>query len=151
MSLDAADGLDAWSLPQSRSVKAIPFMLSRLETLESRPSSRDQSFVEEDNPFMRRLPTPSQMSLSDEAMGLSPTNNGSGAVVPTQNGRNDPNSAWEQRRSNLLLPQQSTTSMFSLSRSESQGKLPNKSSEGLLARQLRGLSVEREKHAEQVE
>jgi hypothetical protein len=146
MSLDAADGMDDWTLPASRSVKAIPFMLNGLETVDSRPSSRDQSSIEAGNPFLQRLQSPRQMSLSDEDMGLSPTSGG--LAMPTRSGRNDPNSAWQERRANPLLAPQHTSTSFSLSKGASPSQLPNKSSEGLLARQLRGLSVERERHEE---
>ena len=111
------------------------YMLHKLETVESRPSSRDQGSVASDDPFMRSLPAPSKLSLSDKDMDVSPTS-----------GRNDPNSAWQERRANSLLSGQEPL-QFTLGRSESPS-LPNRSSEGLLARQLRGLSVEREHSAD---
>jgi hypothetical protein len=142
MSSDAVDSLD-WGLLPSNSVKAIPFMLNKLETVESRPSSRNQSSMETDSPFVRRLPTPSGTD-EDHDMGVSPTNSSISTYANTS-GRNDPNTAWAERRQNPLLHQQP---LFSASRSSSPGNLPIKSSEGLLARQLRGLSVERERHIE---
>jgi hypothetical protein len=123
MSLDAADGLADWSPSAGRTVKPIPFMLNKLETVDSRPSSRDR-----------------EPGAHGEEMGISPM------AVPTRSGRNDPNSAWEARRANALLLHREalTPSAFEIGRSENPSNLPNKISEGLLARQLRGLSVERE-------
>ena len=144
MSLDAADGLDDWSLPSARSVKPIPFMLNRLETVDSRPSSRDYSSMETDNPFARRSSMADAMGSDEADTNISPT--AAEVAIPTRSGRNDPNSAWEERRQNPLLLPQNEPSSFDLVRSTSPSHLPPKLSEGLLARQLRGLSVEREKH-----
>ena len=143
ISFDAVDGLDHWSESSARSVKPIPFMLNRFETVDSRPSSKEQSMMEMDNPFAHRLPTPNELTL-DEGMDISPTSHNV-IAMRTRSGRNDPNSAWEERRRNPLLFPQPVPSAFDLGRSASPSHLTNKPSEGLLARQLRGLSVEREK------
>jgi len=155
MSLDDADGMGEWSLPSaaSRSVKPVPFLLNRLETVDSRPSSSHHSNsmdLDTENPFMRSIPTSSTIHNAaavgeDDAMAISPT---STTVFPTRSGRNDPNSAWEERRPNPLLLQleQQSREGFSLTRNASPApNLPGRTTgEGLLARQLRGLSVERE-------
>jgi hypothetical protein len=123
MSLDAADGLADWSPSAGRTVKPIPFMLNKLETVDSRHSSQDR-----------------ESHVQVEDMSISPM------AVPTRSGRNDPNSAWEAQRANgLLLHREALTpSAFEMGRSENPSIMPSKIPEGLLARQLRGLSVERE-------
>lgn len=128
MSLGAADGLEAWPSSLGKTVIPNPFLLNKLETVDNRQSSRDRE---------------SQVQVED--MSISPV------AVPTRSGRNDANSAWEARRANPLLlhGQSDATSLdFELGRSESPSNMPNKISEGLLARQLRGLSVECEQIAD---
>jgi hypothetical protein len=150
MSLDAVDGLD-WPIPPTSSIRPIPFTLNRLETVESRPTSRDQSSMESDGPFARRV-LPAGIADLDQDMAMSPMGGPFGAF-PTRSGRNDPNTAWAERRQNPLLHQQppnSEHSSFSVSRSSSPS-IPNKYPEGLLARQLRGLSVELERNAQKRE
>ncbi|KIV98794.1 uncharacterized protein PV09_09446 [Verruconis gallopava] len=143
--LDATNVLD-WSLPKhNQYVKPIPFILHHLETVPSRPVSRDTSSVES-NAFAKHTlsesPTNMTSDLSKSMMGDSL------GEFTTSSGRNDPNTAWAERRPNPFLTESSSRNgdaQFCLGRSASPNShdSTNKQSEGLLARQLRSLSVER--------
>jgi hypothetical protein len=112
--MDGVDGID-WddaSYRQNSKIKPIPFTLTGLEPLESRPASREA--MDLDSPFNSKEKPAIQRHFSQQ-MGW----------------RNDPSSAWLEKRENPWL---------------GGGRASNAGGAvaGLLARQLRGLSVERE-------
>jgi hypothetical protein len=112
--MDGVDGID-WndtSHKQNIKIKPIPFTLTGLEPLVSRPVSREN--MDLDSPVKSRFDSERKELSQSESTGW-----------------NDPSSAWMERRANPWLGGGSPS-------------VPGGAPRGLLARQLRGLSVERD-------